>query len=111
MPKKQNGFGNTKSFAVNGANKVSHRTDKAKGYGAFGSYPSNRRFGSTVTRSAIEQYDLESTWARWRKGMEYYFQAAYLEFDESKSVIFPGTPFEIPVTFDGYQICYKECRQ
>ena len=107
MPKKQNGFGNTKSFAVNGANKVSHRTDKAKGYGAFGSYPSNRRFGSTVTRSAIEQYDLESTWSRWRKGMEYYFQAAYLEFDESKSVIFPGTPFEIPVTFDGYRFATK----
>ena len=30
-----------------------------------------------VTRSAIEQYDLESTWSRWRKGGD-YFQAAYL---------------------------------
>ena len=107
MPRKNNGFGNTRSFAVNGANKVNHRTDKGKGRGAFGSYPSDRRFGSTVSRSVIEQYDLESTWARWRRGMEYYFQGAYLEFDESKSVIFPGTSYEIPVTFDGYRFATK----
>ena len=107
MPRKNNGFGNTKSFAVNGANKVNHRTDKGKGRGAFGSYPSDRRFGSTVSRSVIEQYDLESTWARWRRGMEYYFQGAYLEFEESNSVIFPGTSFEIPVTFDGYRFATK----
>ena len=107
MPRKQNGFGNTKSFAVNGANKINHRTDKGKGVGAAGFYPSNRRYGSTVSRSVIEQYDLESTWSRWRKGMEYYFQGAYLEFDESQSVIFPGTNYEIPVTFDGYRFATR----
>ena len=107
MPRKNNGFGNTRSFSANGVNKVNHRTDKGKGRGAPGSYPSDRRFGSTVTRSVIEQYDLESTWTRWRKGMEYYFQGAYLEFEESNSVIFPGTPYEIPVTFDGYRFATK----
>mgnify|MGYP001182670755 CR=1 FL=1 len=107
MPRKNNGFGNTRSFSANGVNKVNHRTDKGKGRGAPGSYPSDRRFGATVTRSVIEQYDLESTWTRWRKGMEYYFQAAYLKFEESTSVIFPGTPYEIPVTFDGYRFATK----
>ena len=107
MPRKQNGFGNTKSFAVSGAEKVNHRTDKGKGRGAAGQYPSNRRYGSSITRSAIEQWDLDSTWARWRKGMEYYYQAAYLEFEETNAVLFQGTEVEIPVTFSGYRFATK----
>ena len=46
MPRKNNGFGNTRSFSAVGVNKVNHRTDKGKGRGAPGSYPSDRRFGS-----------------------------------------------------------------
>ena len=107
MPRKQNGFGNTKSFAVSGAEKVNHRTDKGKGRGAAGQYPSNRRYGSSITRSAIEQWDLDSTWARWRKGMEYYYQAAYLEFQETNAVLFQGTEVEVPVTFSGYRFATK----
>ena len=107
MPKKQNGFGNTKSFAVNGANKISNRTDKGKGRGAAGSYPANRRYGSTVSRSVIEDYDINSTWARWRRGMEYYYQGAYLEFAKTDALLFQGTNFEIPVTFDGYRFATK----
>ena len=61
---------------------VNTNVKKGKNTFAFGSYPADRKFGSTVTRSVVEQYDLDSTWARWRRGMEYYFQAAYLEFDE-----------------------------
>ena len=107
MPRKQNGFGNTKSFAVKGAESINRRTDKGKGRGAAGSYPANRRYGSTVSRSVIEQYDLDSTWARWRRGMEYYYQGAYLEFAKTDAVLFQGTNFEIPVTFDGYRYATK----
>lgn len=107
MPRKQNGFGNTKSFAVNGANKINHRTDKAKGRGAAGSYPANRRYGSSVSRSVIEKYDMDSTWASWRRGYEYFYQGAYLEFAETKAVLFQGTDFEQVVTFDGYRFATK----
>lgn len=107
MPRKSNGFGNTKSFAVNGANKINHRTDKGRRRGAAGSYPSDRRYGSTVSRSVIEQYDMDSTWARWRRGMEYYYQAAYLEFQETTATLFKGTDFEVPVIFDGYRFATK----
>ena len=104
MPRKQNGFGN---FANSGFKGIESNTKKGKGTTAFGSYPSNRSFGSTIQRSVIEQYDLDSTWARWRRGMEYYFQAAYLNFEEVNSVLFPGTSFEIPVTFDGWRFATK----
>lgn len=39
--------------------------------------------------------------------MEYYFQAAYLDFETVNSVLFPGTNFEIPITFDGYRFATK----
>lgn len=107
MPRKQNGFGNTRSFAVSGAEGINNRTDKGKGRGAAGQYPSNRRFGSSVTRSAIEQWDLDSTWARWRKGMEYYYQAAYLPFTETDAVLYQGSEVEVPVTFSGYRFATK----
>ena len=103
MPRKQNGFG-AKSFAVS---KVNHRTDKGRGTRAFGNYPSDRRFGSTVTRTAIEQWDLDSTWAMWRRGMEYFFQAAYADFQETNAVLFQGTESEIPVKFTGYRFPTK----
>ena len=49
MPRKQNGFGNSKSFAAKGVNS---RIDVGKVKGAGGTYPSNRRFGSSVHRTA-----------------------------------------------------------
>ena len=104
MPRKQNGFGN---FGNAGFKPINTNVKKGKNTFAFGSYPADRKFGSTVTRSVIEQYDLDSTWARWRRGMEYYFQAAYLAFDEVTSTLFPGTDFEIPVTFDGWRFATK----
>ena len=73
MPRKQNGWGTSKSLAFNPMKPVS----KAKGYGAAGNYPSDRRYGSSVTRSVIEKYDMDSDWAKWRKGYEYYMQAAW----------------------------------
>ena len=100
MPRKQNGFG---SFRVKGVDKVG----KPKKAGAAGIYPRNRRYGSAITRTIIEDWDASSAWVRWRKGMEYYFQAAYLVWQEATAVLFQGTESEIDVTFDGYRFATK----
>ena len=116
MPRKQNGFGNPKSFAFNGINK---RTDVGKRKGAAGQYPSDRRFGSSVQRSVIEKYNLDSDWTKWRKGYEYYNRAAWYrlqdlddfsgEYKDSqiKSKLYQGTPYEVDVVFDGYKFATK----
>ena len=100
MPRKQNGFG---SFKVKGVDKVG----KPKKAGAAGIYPRNRRYGSSITRTIIEDWDASSAWVRWRKGMEYYFQAAYLVWQEATAVLFQGTESEIDVIFDGYRFATK----
>ncbi len=116
MPRKQNGFGNPKSLAFNG---ISRRTDVGKGKGAAGQYPSDRRFGSSVQRSVIEKYNLDSNWTKWRKGYEYYNQAAWYrlqdldefsgEYKDSQiqSKLYQGTPYEVDVVFDGYKFATK----
>ena len=123
MPRKQNGFGSASSFAFN---KVNKNVSRGKGTGAAGFYPSNRQFGTTVQRSVIEQFDLNSTWVRWRKGLEFYYQAAwnrlqqinpnYDPYDptskeftdlEINSKLYQGTDGEIDVKFDGYRFATK----
>ncbi len=116
MPRKQNGFGNPKSFAFNGVNK---RTDVGKRKGAAGTYPSDRTFGSSVQRTVIEKYNLDSNWSKWRKGYEYYNQAAWYrlqdldefsgEYKDSQiqSKLYQGTPYEVDVVFDGYKFATK----
>jgi hypothetical protein len=126
MPRKQNGWGASKSLAFKPLNPVS----KAKGYGAAGNYPSDRRYGSSVTRSVIEKYDMDSSWAKWRKGYEYYMQAAWDElvvpnpflnqgsrlnpvqdpFDGAEyitatldAVLYQGTDYELPTLFYGWE--------
>ena len=54
MPRKQNGFG---SFANSGFKGVNSNVKSGKGSSALGRYPSERKFGSTVQRSVIEQYN------------------------------------------------------
>ena len=104
MPRKQNGYG---SFGVSGFKGVDRQTNKGKGTRALGNYPSNRTFGSTVNRSVIEQYNIDSKWARWRRGLEYFYQGAYLLFEKLDAVLYQGSQFEIPVTFDGYRFATK----
>ena len=116
MARKQNGFGNAKSFAFKGNGKV----DVGKVKGAAGNYPSNRRYGSTVQRTVIERYDLNSDWVKWRKGFEYYNQAAWYrleqyndikqEYEEAEinSILFQGTAEEVAVKFDGYKFATKD---
>ena len=111
MPRKQNGFGNTKSFGF----KSLGRVDKGRGQAAAGFYPSNRRYGTSVHRSVIEKYNLDSDWVKWRKGYEYYNQVVWYrlqDLDEFsgeykdaqiQSKLYQGTPYEIDVVFDGYK--------
>ena len=115
MARKQNGFGNPKSLGFKGAGRV----DRGKGVGAPGSYPSNRGYGSSVTRTVIEKYNLDSDWVKWRKGYEYYNRAAWyrleqqdpitLEYEEAKinSKLYQGTEYEVDVVFDGYKFATK----
>ena len=115
MPRKQNGFGNPKSLGFKGAGRV----DKGKGVGAPGTYPSSRRYGTSVHRTVIEKYNLDSDWVKWRKGFEYYNRAAWYrlqDLDEFsgvykdsqiKSILYQGTPYEVEVVFDGYKFATK----
>ena len=110
MPRKQNGFGNMRSFAVKTVNKK-----EKKPTNSYGSYPSDRRYGSSVSRSIIEHEDLNSDWAAWRKGYEYYFRAAWANlraYDEltqeyEKAVIdsklYQGTDYEVDIQFEGHK--------
>jgi len=115
MPRKQNGFGNSKSLGFKGSGRI----DKGKGAGSPGLYPGNRRYGSSIHRTIIEKYNLDSDWTKWRKGYEYYNQAAWYrlqdldefsgEYKDSqiKSKLYQGTPYEIDVVFDGYKFATK----
>jgi len=72
MPRKQNGFGSTNSFSVKSVNNAM-KTDKVPR--AAGAYPRNRQFGTTITRTPSEQFNIESKWKMWRKGYELYTDA------------------------------------
>jgi len=115
MARKQNGFGNPKSFAF----KQSKNINKGKGIGAAGFYPSNRQYGSTVSRTIIEQYNLDSDWVKWRRGFEYYNKGAWYrlkdydpitkEYTDSqlKSKLYQGTEYAVDVVFDGYKFATR----
>lgn len=115
MPRKQNGFGKAKSLAF----KPSKNINKGKGVGAAGVYPSNRRYGSSVNRTIIEKYDLDSDWVKWRRGFEYYNKGAWYrlktydpiteDYQESQiqSKLYQGTTYEVDIVFDGYKFATK----
>ncbi len=116
MPRKQNGFGKATALAF----KPTKPVHKGKGVGAAGYYPSNRQYGSTVHRSAIEKYDLDSDWIKWRKGFEYYNRAAWYqletynpiteEYEQSfiDSKLYQGTDYEVDVRFTGYKFATSD---
>ena len=115
MPRKQNGFGNPKSLSFKPPKNIS----KGKIVGSSGSYPGNRRYGSSVTRTVIEQYDLNSDWVKWRRGFEYYNKGAWYrlkDYDpisqtysdaQIQSKLYQGTEYEVDVVFDGYKFATK----
>ena len=93
------------------------KADKVGKIKAPGTYPFDRRYGSSVTRTVIEKYDLDSDWAKWRRGYEYYNQAAWLRFQvrneqgelvdaQLNSVLYQGAMPDsesIHVQYDGYK--------
>ncbi len=121
MPRKQNGFGSSESFAFKGFG----RLDKGKGTGAAGYYPGDRQYGSIVQRTVIEKWNLDSDWVKWRKGFEMYNRAAWENLkvrdtsydpglpksDTNKpfkdavinSTLYKGKPYEIDNTYIGYE--------
>lgn len=115
MPRKQNGFGKSNALAF----KPTKAVNQGKAQGAAGYYPSSRRYGSSVHRSVIEKYDLDSDWVKWRKGYEYYNQAAWYkletynpiteEYVEAviQSKLYQGTDYEVDVEFTGYKFATK----
>ena len=115
MPRKQNGFGNSKALSFKGSGRV----DKGKGVGAPGTYPSNRQYGTSVHRTVIEKYNLDSDWVKWRKGFEYYVKTAWsklLTYNKKEKTysdtkietkLYQGTDYEIDVEFEGYKFSTK----
>ena len=88
MPRKQNGFGSSESFAFKGFG----RLDKGKGTGAAGYYPGNRQYGSIVQRTVIEKWNLDRDWVKWRKGFEMYNRAAWENLKVKDTSYDPGLP-------------------
>ena len=115
MARKQNGFGSSNSFAF----KKSKSINKGKAISAAGNYPSDRRYGSSVQRSVIEKYNLDSDWVKWRRGYEYYNKGAWYrlktydpiaqvyEDSQIESKLYQGTEYEVDVVFDGYKFATK----
>ena len=124
MPRKQNGFGPSSGFGLKKFNPI----NKGKGVGAAGIYPSQRYYGTSVTRTVIEQYNLDGKWQAWRKGFEIYNLASYsilnvvnpfydpglepdplnlLTFEyvpaELESVLYQGTGYEFKTLFYGWE--------
>ena len=120
MPRKQNGFGSPSSFKFKGVNKYPDLKPKADGY-----YPSDRSYGSSVHRTVIETWNLNSNWAKWRKGYELWNQALYSrlmvedpDWDgltrgeryinaQLLSILYQGTDYPTTVVFDGYEFPTK----
>ena len=97
MPRKQNGWGKPDSFKFNS---VTKNIKTGKTGGAAGSYPSDRQFGTLITRSAIEKYNIDSKWAKWRRGYELYTKADYRDFDVTvTAAVFPNTVDKLTTSF------------
>lgn len=97
MPRKKNGWGNSDSFKFK---KVPTNIKAGKRTGASGMYPSDRQFGTLITRSAIEKYNIDSKWARWRRGYELYTKADYVDYTtDLTATVFSNTVDKLTTSF------------
>ena len=85
MPRKQNGFGNFKSSGVRKADSSFKTPGVAK---SPGTYPAVRTYGTRITRTAVEKFNVDALYARWRRGYEYYSTNSFNDYD-----------FPFPVTY------------
>ena len=116
MARKGNtGFGSPKSLSFKGVRPTNNKINKIEPVKAAGTYPSDRRYGTSIHRTVIERYDAESDWIRWRKGYEYYARSLLsrikqfnevtqeYQLSELTTTLYVGTNFEIDVTFYGWK--------
>ena len=101
MARKQNGFGNSKSFAFKGGGRV----DKGKKVASVGGWPSDRSFGSIVKPTVIQRFNKLSNWVQWRKGLELWNKGLYVDFDfgEIFAELFASCAFIQKVTFKSFR--------
>ena len=85
MPRKQNGFGSFKSSGVRKAGSNFKTPEVSK---SPGTYPAVRRYGTRITRTAVEKCNVDALYARWRRGYEYYSTNSFNDYD-----------FDFPITF------------
>lgn len=99
MPRKQNGFVGKDSFAF--TKKVNDKIDISKVERVSGYYPSNRRFGTTIFRTPIDQFNIEATWSKWRQGYEQFVRERFVSYDipDIEAEIFPSFEEVIDVKF------------
>ena len=78
MPRKQNGFGNFKSSGVRKADSSFKTPGVVK---SPGTYPAVRTYGTRITRTAVEKFNVDALYARWRRGYEYYSTNSFNDYD------------------------------
>ena len=105
MARKQNGFGNSKSFAFKGGGRV----DKGKKVASVGGWPSDRSFGSIVKQTIIQRFNKYSNWTQWRQGVEIWNKSYFKEFDFGEFIaeLFPSSAYFEKVKFKGIKIPAK----
>ena len=100
MPRKRNGWGNPDSFRFLPLG-YPNKPPKTR---LSGQYQANNRYGSTITRTVTEQYDLNSSWKSWRRGYEIY---AHGKFSASDFTLqfkqYEDTPDEVTVYLRFYE--------
>ena len=99
MPRKRNGWGNPDSLRfppLGYANPPQYK--------AVGQIPSNNQFGSTITRSVTEHYDLNTDWKAWVRGYEIYSHGKFKQSDYTlKFKQYEGTTDETTVYLRFYE--------
>ena len=100
MPRKRNGWGNPESLRFPTLGYSSGRKTSR----LSGQYPENNYFGSTITRSVTEHYDLNSDWKAWRRGYDIYSHGKFVQSDYSlKFKQYAGTTDEVTVYLRFYE--------
>lgn len=99
MPRKRKGWGNPDSLRFPALGYA-----KPPQYKAVGQIQSSNQFGSTITRSVTEHYDLNTDWKAWRRGYEIYAHGKFKQSDFTlKFKQYEGTSDETTVYLRFYE--------
>ena len=110
MPRKQNGLGNFKSFSGQKSNMSFNKPGAVKSPGTY-NYPLT--FGTRITRTPVEKYNIDSLYAKWRKGYEYYSRNQYTNFDEyaGLATVFAGLKSELRFNLKVYRFASRKSKE